>query len=32
LHSAPQQGPVGRYLAFTDPFGTVFELMEHLHG
>jgi catechol 2,3-dioxygenase-like lactoylglutathione lyase family enzyme len=28
LHSAPNTGPLGRYVAFTDPFGTVFELME----
>jgi len=28
LHSAPNIGPIGRYVAFTDPFGTVFELME----
>jgi len=28
LHSAPKAGPVGRYVAFADPFGTVFELME----
>jgi catechol 2,3-dioxygenase-like lactoylglutathione lyase family enzyme len=28
LHSAPNTGPIGRYVAFTDPFGTVFELME----
>lgn len=28
LHAAPKTGPVGRYVAFTDPFGTVFELVE----
>ena len=28
LHDAPQQGPLGRYAAFTDPFGTVHELVE----
>ena len=28
LHRTPKTGPVGRYVAFTDPFGTVFELME----
>ena len=28
LHSSPNTGPIGRYVAFTDPFGTVFELME----
>jgi lactoylglutathione lyase len=28
LHSAPNTGPLGRYVAFIDPFGTVFELME----
>jgi lactoylglutathione lyase len=30
LHSAPNAGPLGRYVAFVDPFGTVFELMEDL--
>ncbi len=28
LHPSPKQGPVGRYVAFVDPFGTVFELVE----
>ena len=28
LHSAPKSGPVGNYVAFSDPFGTIFELME----
>jgi catechol 2,3-dioxygenase-like lactoylglutathione lyase family enzyme len=28
LHSAPNTGSIGRYAAFTDPFGTVFELVE----
>ena len=28
LHVAPKAGPVGRYVAFTDPYGTVFELVE----
>jgi glyoxylase I family protein len=28
LHAGPKSGPVGRYVAFADPFGTVFELME----
>jgi predicted enzyme related to lactoylglutathione lyase len=28
LHSVPNTGPLGRYVAFVDPFGTVFELME----
>jgi predicted enzyme related to lactoylglutathione lyase len=27
-HRAPKSGPVGRYVAFVDPFGTVFEPME----
>jgi|SRR5580692_6455260 lactoylglutathione lyase len=30
LHSVPNTGPLGRYVAFVDPFGTVFELMEDL--
>ena len=28
LHPAPKSGSVGRYVAFADPFGTIFELME----
>lgn len=28
LHEQPVSGPVGRYIAFTDPFGTVHELVE----
>lgn len=29
LHERPKEGPNGiRYVAFTDPFGTVFELVE----
>jgi lactoylglutathione lyase len=28
LHSTPNTGPLGRYAAFVDPFGSVFELME----
>lgn len=28
LHAEPASGPVGRYIAFTDPFGTVHELVE----
>ena len=28
LHASPKVGPVGRYVAFVDPFGTVFELVE----
>ena len=28
LHTEPATGPVGRYVAFTDPFGTVHELVE----
>ena len=28
LHDEPASGPVGRYIAFTDPFGTVHELIE----
>jgi len=28
LHTEPATGPVGRYIAFTDPFGTVHELVE----
>jgi catechol 2,3-dioxygenase-like lactoylglutathione lyase family enzyme len=28
LHSGPNAGPIGKYAAFRDPFGTVFELME----
>jgi lactoylglutathione lyase len=28
LRSVPNTGPLGRYVAFVDPFGTVFELME----
>ena len=28
LHSEPAEGPLGRYVAFCDPFGTVHELAE----
>ena len=28
LHDEPVSGPVGRYVAFVDPFGTVHELVE----
>ncbi len=28
LHSIPNSGPSGRYVAFVDPFGTVHELVE----
>ena len=28
LHETPNEGPSGRYVAFTDPFGTVHELIE----
>lgn len=28
LHDTPQSGPLGRYVAFSDPFGTVHELVE----
>lgn len=28
LHDEPQQGPHSRYIAFSDPFGTVHELVE----
>jgi catechol 2,3-dioxygenase-like lactoylglutathione lyase family enzyme len=28
LHDSPQEGPLGRYVAFCDPFGTVHELVE----
>lgn len=28
LHDEPASGPVGRYVAFVDPFGTVHELVE----
>ena len=28
LHEVPSSGPVGRYVAFVDPFGTVHELVE----
>lgn len=28
LHDEPAAGPVGRYVAFVDPFGTVHELVE----
>lgn len=28
LHSSPQQGPLGKYVAFVDPFGVVHELVE----
>ena len=28
LHDSPHEGPLGRYVAFTDPFGTVHELVE----
>jgi glyoxylase I family protein len=28
LHAAPNDGPIGRYMAFLNPFGTVHELVE----
>ena len=28
LHTAPNDGPIGRYVAFLNPFGTVHELVE----
>ena len=28
LHSRPNEGPSGRYVAFVDPFGTVHELVQ----
>ncbi len=28
LHDPPARGPIGRYVAFVDPFGTVHELVE----
>jgi len=28
LHSTPNMGPIGRYVAFANPFGTVHELVE----
>jgi len=28
LHTAPNDGPIGRYMAFLNPFGTVHELVE----
>lgn len=28
LHTTPNEGPLGRYVAFADPFGTVHELVE----
>ncbi len=28
LHSAPNEGPLGRYVAFVDPFGIVHELVQ----
>ncbi len=31
LHSTPNEGPSGRYVAFVDPFGTVHELIQ-AHG
>ena len=30
LHAEPQTGPHSRYVAFSDPFGTVHELVEDL--
>lgn len=30
LHDTPNEGPLGRYVAFADPFGTVHELIEPL--
>ena len=30
LHAEPQTGPHSRYVAFSDPFGTVHELVEEL--
>ena len=30
LHSEPNIGPHSRYVAFSDPFGTVHELVEDL--
>ena len=32
LHETPQSGPLGRYVAFSDPFGTVHELVETNRG
>jgi len=32
LHEKPANGPVGRYSAFVDPFGTVLELIERSLG
>jgi len=28
LHDSPNEGPIGRYMAFLNPFGTVHELIE----
>jgi catechol 2,3-dioxygenase-like lactoylglutathione lyase family enzyme len=28
LHVSPNEGPIGRYMAFLNPFGTVHELVE----
>jgi len=28
LHSRPNEGPIGRYVAFANPFGTIHELVE----
>ena len=28
LHATPNEGPIGRYVAFANPFGTVHELVE----
>ena len=28
LHTTPNDGPIGRYMAFLNPFGTVHELVE----
>lgn len=28
LHESPNHGPFGRYVAFEDPFGTVFEFLQ----
>ena len=28
LHASPNEGPIGRYVAFANPFGTVHELVE----
>ncbi len=30
LHDVPAAGPLGRYAAFVDPFGTVHEVQEQL--